>query len=278
MSIKPFLKFPGGKRKIVDELVSRLPDSIERYFEPFVGGGALFFELSPINKAWISDVNSELILTYQVIRDDLEGLLKVLKAMPYKTGDNPERNRPFFERLRALDRQESFRTTKPVIRAARMIYLNKTCFNGLYRVNSQNQFNSPLGAYKNPNIVNEENLRACSEALQKTVIRNCSYEEAFSKARPGDFLYLDPPYVPISKTANFVSYSSDGFTMEDQKKLVMDCRKLHDRGVNFMLTNSNCEETHDLYKRFTVEVIDAPRSINRDGDGRKGTDIVVRNY
>lgn len=274
---KPFLKFPGGKRGIIGELTSRLPKDWDHYFEPFIGGGALFFELAPL-KATISDINAELINTYKVVRDKPVELENVLRKMPYHPEDMVK-NKAFYEKLRALDRDpEKWAAFPDVKKAARMIYLNKTCFNGLYRVNSKGHFNSPMGDYKNPKIVDSVTLGDCSLALQGRVIMNCSYDKIIWKVGEGDFVYLDPPYLPITKTANFTSYSADGFNYEDHQKLAEHCRKIDERGGKFMLSNSNSDIAKELYQGFNIEVIAAPRAINRDATGRKGTDILVRNY
>jgi DNA adenine methylase len=267
---RPFLKWVGGKSRMIDALLSRLPRNYNRYFEPFLGGGALFFALNP-KDAVLSDANGELVLTYSVVRDQVDKLVEALGCH--------KNNRRYFYKVRAMDRRGDFWTFPAVDRAARYIFLNKTCFNGLCRVNSEGQFNVPFGMYKNPKIVDEENLRACSQALKGREICALGFAEALELPKNGDFVYLDPPYIPLSVTSSFVSYAADGFDMGMQMALRDACRGLHQRGVQFMLTNSDTPLTRELYAEFEVESVPSPRSISADGTKRKpAKDVIVTNY
>lgn len=267
---RPFLKWAGGKGRLLPDLLVRVPKDFGRYFEPFLGGGAFFFGLNPATAA-LSDVNRELVNAYEVVRDNVESLISHLSEH--------KANRRYFYKVRKLDRRPDFWTFSQVERASRFIYLNKTCFNGLCRVNSEGFFNVPYGMYKNPKILDEENLRACSEVLQGVKIRHASYVDTLTETKRGDFVYLDPPYVPLSATSSFTSYSQDGFAFEDQMALASMCREIHERGVQFMLTNSDTQVVLDLYQGFEIERINSPRSVSADGGKRKPVkDILVRNY
>lgn len=270
---KPFIKCAGGKRGIIKELLSRVPDRYNTYHEPFVGGGALFFSLMP-EKSRIADINSEIINCYNNIKHDVESLIITLSMIPYDSSGTHTYNKVVFESLRKLDRNPRFNQVPSVLRAARTIYLNRTCYNGLYRVNSSGQFNTPFGKYKNPKIVDADNLKMCSIALANAEINNYSFEESFEYVHSGDFVYLDPPYIPLSDTANFTSYTADGFSLEDHEALARACGHLHKIGAYFMVSNSNTPEAHKLYENFKIETIAAPRSMNREAS----KDIIVRNF
>jgi DNA adenine methylase len=269
-SARPFLKWVGGKSRMISELTSRMPKNFGSYYEPFCGGAALFFTVCP-EGATLCDANEELILTYRVVRDQVEGLIESLK--------NHKNNRRYFYKVREFDRRGDFWTFPEIERASRYIFLNKTCFNGLCRVNSDGQFNVPFGMYKNPKILDEENLRACSAALQSTDLRVGSFQDTLNNCKQKDFVYFDPPYIPLSVTSSFVSYSADGFDYEMQVALREKCVELDKKGVMFMLTNSDTELTRDLYKNFKTESVASPRSISADGSKRKpARDVVVTNY
>ncbi len=270
---RPFLKFAGGKRAIIAELLARVPSRYEAYHEPFVGGGALFFSLDP-ERAYISDINKELMNCYTVIREDLQNLMSALWMIPYDRGGNDESNRAVFNAIRGLDRDENFGILPPVFRAARTIFLNRTCYNGLWRVNSRGEFNTPFGKYKNPKIVDELNLQLCSSVLQSCTISNDDFTQSLKRVKKDDFVYLDPPYLPSSSTADFTSYHEDGFGYRDHQRLAEECHRLDKLGAKFLLSNSNTPEAKDLYKGFHIDIIEAPRSINRE----KSTDILVRNH
>jgi DNA adenine methylase len=267
---KPFLKWAGGKSQLLPELASRIPHNFSRYFEPFVGSGALFFSLQPQN-AYLSDINSELINTYQVIRENIDELIVDLTRHVY----NPE----YFYKLRHADRTENYQKWSNVQKASRLIYLNKTCYNGLYRVNSQGQFNVPLGKYTNPNIVNEENLRACHAVLQNTEICVGSFICIEEWATQDDFIYFDPPYAPLSQTANFTSYSQTRFDEAMQVALKNLCDRLTEKKVRFMLSNSAAPFILDLYQGYQIDLVDATRAINSKANQRgKIKEVIITNY
>lgn len=261
---KPFVKWAGGKRQLVNILLSNVPNSFNRYFEPFVGGGALLFELQP-QKAVISDINEELINAYKVIRDNVEELINNLKKH--------KNTKEYYYAIRAINPK----TLTPVERASRFIYLNKTCFNGLYRENSKGQFNVPFGRYKNPKICDEENLRAVSEFLNRIeiTILNCDYKETCEMAESGDFVYLDPPYYPISKTASFTKYNKNDFSEKDQVELSEIFKELDKKGCYVMLSNSNTEFIKKLYANYRIQEIKANRFINCKANKRRKSRIEV---
>lgn len=267
---RPFVKWVGGKRQLLDVLHALLPkERPGRYYEPFIGGGAFLFSQLP-EVATISDVNSELINCYKVIRDDVEALLRSLCRH--------KNEEAYFYMTRAKD------VTKltPVQRASRFIFLNKTCFNGLYRENSKGQFNTPFGRYAKPTIADKVNLMAVSEYLNNADIEiiHSGYQHVLVTALPGDFVYFDPPYVPLTKTANFAGYVKGGFGLNDQTELAEVFAELTRRGVNAMLSNSNTEIVHDLYKAFNIKAVHATRSINCKGGmrGKAANEVLVTNY
>ena len=269
MTPRPFVKWAGGKRQLLDVLMKNLPPKFNTYVEPFVGGGALLFELIP-KRAIISDTNYELINAYRVIRDNVEELIDSLK--------NHVNDEGYYYRVRALNPS----TLTPVERASRFIYLNKTCYNGLYRENSRGEFNVPFGKYKNPKICDEENLRVVSEFLRSADVQILyqDYKETCKLAREGDFVYLDPPYHPISKTSSFTKYTREDFTQEDQIELAQVFKDLDRKGCYVMLSNSNTEFIRDLYRDFEIIELSANRSINcrAEGRGKEKVEILVKNY
>lgn len=270
LSVRPFLKWVGGKSQLLPNLAKRCPKVFNKYFEPFVGGGALFFHLQPEN-AVLSDINAELINTYQAIRDDVAGVIKELRNHKYE--------KDYFYEIRGWDRLDSYSKLGRNKRAARLIYLNKSCFNGLHRVNSQGQFNVPFGKYTNPTIVDGENLKNCSEVLRNVELKCESYQTATVAARKGDFVYFDPPYMPLSTTSNFTGYAKDGFNQECQIELMETCKALDKKGVYFMLSNSSAPFILDIYKDFDIELVAANRAINSVGS-RRGpvNEVIVRNF
>ncbi len=270
VSCRPFLKWPGGKRQLLRELLRHIPKKYGRFFEPFVGGGALFFSVKP-EYGYISDINPELINVYEVVQNDVEELIESLKK--HKNIEE------YFYKLRSADRTEEYRYWSKVEKASRLIYLNKTCFNGLYRMNSDGHFNVPFGFYKNPNVVDEQNLIACSILLKKTDIALASFEAVEKKARKGDFAYFDPPYVPLNKTSSFTKYYKDDFDLDAQFALRELCDRLTAKGVLFMLSNSYTETVRELYKNYHVKVVKANRAINCKADGRgKINELIITNY
>lgn len=266
----PFLKWAGGKSQLLTTFSDFLPESFDNYFEPFVGGAAVFFYLRrnrPLFQATLADLNQELVNCYQTIRDDVEELILCLK----KHKNEAE----YFYQLRAKDPLKM----SEVERASRLIFMNKTCFNGLYRVNSKGKFNVPFGSYKNPRTCDEANLRACSKVLQDADIRYQSFEAILKQAKKGDFIYFDPPYQPLSSTAKFTSYTKNCFSSEDQERLAETFSRLDKRGCRLMLSNSDCQFIRDLYKDFRIETVQAIRAINCQAVGRgRVNEVVVMNY
>lgn len=264
---KPFVKWVGGKRRIIKKLHELLPSDISDYYEPFLGGGALYFsKFRQIQTAHLSDVNIDLLLCYQVIKKDSDKLIKLLTKHRENHSDS------YYYKIRNLHD-----LTNPVEIAGRFIYLNKTCFNGLYRVNSKGEFNVPVGKYKNPAILDEENIKACKKALANATIKFQSYAEI--KPLKGSFVYFDPPYVPTSETAYFTQYSIDGFSEKDQVKLRDFADKLTKQGVNVMLSNSNMPFVQELYKSYNKHIVDVSRSVNCKPNKRNSVEeLVITNY
>lgn len=260
--LKPVLKWVGGKRQLLDEILPLLPASPKLYVEPFLGGAAVLLAKQP-KRALVNDANSELINVYSIIRDQPDDLIERLRE------HNNKNSSDYYYEIRALDRSPSFASISAVDRAARIIYLNKTCFNGLYRVNSAGQINSPYGRYKNPNIVNEAGIRALSSYLQGDIELTCGDYSLTLKDLPrGAFVYLDPPYMPLSLTSSFTGYTEGGFSYDEQIRLRDECLALRERGIHFLQSNSDCEEIRSLYKSFDIHTVQAKRSINSKGNGR----------
>ena len=267
---RPFVKWVGGKTQLLSELMRRVPPDFQRYYEPFMGGGALFFHLRP-PQACLSDINPDLVNLYTVVRDRVEELILDLKQHVY----TPD----YYYEIRNIDRTSAYTEWTDVQRASRFIYLNKTCYNGLYRVNASGQFNVPLGRYQNPTILDVPNLRACHIALQGTAIAVADFRRIQQRIRPCDFVYFDPPYAPLSATANFTSYTKDGFNALDQVTLRDCCRALHRQGVKFMVSNSAAPLILDLYGEFNISLVEAMRAINsKAGKRGKIPEVIVTNY
>ncbi|MEZ4951663.1 MAG: DNA adenine methylase [Saprospiraceae bacterium] len=270
--VAPFVKWVGGKRQLIPVIKKNLPKSFGTYVEPFIGGGAVLFSLQP-GKAIINDFNDELINLYRIIKNDVEALIEDLKH---------HKNEPdYFYKIRSLDRSDSYRETSDVKRASRIIFLNKTCYNGLYRVNSAGEYNAPFGKYKNPNIVNEETLRAVSEYLNQNQIQiTCGdFEEATKGLKENDFVYFDPPYDPVSKSANFTGYVQGGFDSNAQIRLRDVCKSLDERGVYFMVSNSDTPFINELYQDFNIQKVKAKRAINSDSQKRGAiNELLIKNY
>ena len=275
--VAPVLKWVGGKRQLISDIEPLIPKRISTYVEPFIGGGAILFHLQP-KKAIINDYNQELMNVYQVIKDDPDGLIEVLKR--YKELNSEE----YFYEVRSLDRSEDYENMSDVEKAGRIIYLNKTCYNGLFRVNRAGFFNTPYGKYKNPSIVNEVTIRAISNYFNSANIKFLTgdYKEALRRLRRGAFVYFDPPYVPISSSSSFTGYTEHGFDYEKQVELRDECLKLHNRGVKFLQSNSYSPEILELYfdqKVFNIEIVKAKRSINSQVDKRgEISEVLIYNY
>jgi DNA adenine methylase len=275
---RPFLKWAGGKTQILSELEKFVPSEFNRYFEPFLGGGTVFFYL--ITKivrysAYLSDINEELITTYKVVKDDVERLIDLLKEHQKDYNKNPSE---FYYELRSCV------TPTHIERAARFITLNKTCYNGLYRVNKRGVFNVPIGRYKNPLICDSNNLRNASLSLRdsKVIIELSDYKQiVLENAKEGDFVYLDPPYNPASSTASFTSYTNSGFTNTDQKELRDVFIELTDRKCKVLLSNSDTKFIRELYSEFATyfKEVNVLRSINCKGSKRIGhKELIISNY
>lgn len=270
--IAPFVKWVGGKRQLMPAINELLPKKYSTYYEPFVGGGAVLFEVQP-KKAVVNDFNAELINTYNIIKKHPEALIEDLETHVNESD--------YFYQIRALDRRDHFDKVSNIKKASRVIYLNKTCYNGLYRVNSSGEFNSPFGKYKNPNIVNEVTIRAVSKYLNANdiTIMNGDFENAVKKIRKGAFVYFDPPYHPVSKSSNFTGYVQGGFNADDQVRLRDLCDKLNQKGVQFLVSNSATKLILDLYKKYNINFVKANRAINSDATKRGEVDeVLIRNY
>ena len=271
--VAPVLKWVGGKRQLLGEITPLLPGQITTYCEPFLGGGAVLFSLQPAN-AIVNDLNADLITVYEVIRDDVEALIASLK--------HHENTAAYFYAIRDMDRDKAkYQALSKVERASRMIYLNKTCFNGLFRVNSSGEFNTPFGQYKNPNIVNEPVLRAVSCYFRDSGIRFYSEDFAATLDRvgAGGFVYLDPPYDPVSDTASFTGYNKGGFDKSEQIRLKQCCDDLTRRGVKFLLSNSATPFIRELYQGYEMTIVKAKRAINADATKRGAIEeVLIRNY
>ncbi|MFC2663912.1 MAG: DNA adenine methylase [Scardovia wiggsiae] len=261
--LHPILKWAGGKRQLLDEIIPMTPPSEYRtYVEPFIGGGALLLQLQP-EHAVINDSNQELINVYECVRDRTEELLNILRGHAAKNSAD------YFYKIRALDRNPEYANLTPAARAARIIYLNRTCFNGLYRVNSAGQFNSPYGRYKNPVIVDEPGIKALAEYLRKDIVLVYGdYAEVLRKLDNKAFVYLDPPYMPISNSSSFTGYTTTGFDYAQQIRLRDECNNLVSRGIHFLESNSDCAEIRELYKGYTIKSVKARRNVNAKGDKR----------
>lgn len=269
--LKPFIKWVGGKRQLLDQIKPYLPKTFNKYYEPFIGGGAMLFDLQS-SIAFISDINAELINTYQVIKSNPQDLITALTYFDH--------SKSFYEGLRLWDRDADFLVKySEVERAARFIYINKCGFNGLWRVNSKGQCNVPFGKNINPDYIQENLIIECSQYLQNVFIDECDFETATLTAESGDFVYFDPPYHPLNKTSNFTGYSKESFKEDDQirlKKLIDD---LTQRGVKIMVSNSFSAFAVDLFRDYNQYVLTAKRSINSDGEKRGViSELLVTNY
>jgi DNA adenine methylase len=256
---RPFLKFVGGKTALLPEILPRLPAQIATYYEPFVGGGAVFFALAAekrFTRAVLGDTNEELMRTYKALAADPESVIRALKKHVY------DEERYYIVRAQDPDK------LAPAARAARLIYLNRTCFNGLYRVNRKGRFNVPFGRYTNPTICDEVNLRAVSAALQRVTFTSLDFQNTVLAAKRGDTVYADPPYAPVSKTASFTAYSKSGFGEQEQTRLRDVAKRLIDRGVHVLLSNSDTPLVRKIYEGFKIEEVEAPRRVNSKAEKR----------
>lgn len=273
-NLQPFTKWTGGKRQLLGELRSYMPETYGRYFEPFVGGGALFFDLAP-EKAVINDFNEELINAYRQIKNNPAELINLL--IKHKENNSKD----YYLELRSADRDGRISRMTGVERAARILYMLRVDFNGLYRVNSKNQFNVPYGRYKNPKIVDVDLLYQISEYLNENDVEilQTDFAEAVKDAQTGDFVYFDPPYIPLNETSSFTSYTHEGFSYEEQVRLRNTFKELTERGVYAMLSNSSSPLVEELYKDFNIYFVEAQRTNGAKSSSRgKISEIIVTNY
>ena len=273
--LAPVLKWVGGKRQLLNEILPLIPNKISTYVEPFVGGGAVIFSLQP-GKAIINDSNEELINVYRVIKDKPDKLIELLHSYELRN------NEDFFYQIRAVDRDKAeYVNLTELERAARIIYLNKTCYNGLFRVNMAGEFNTPYGNYKKPNIVNQTVIKALSNYFNKYDVRLIcgDYKAALTGIRKGSFVYLDPPYMPLSPTSSYTGYTAAGFGLKEQDELKEQCDILNKKGIRFLLSNSSHPYIHDLYNGYDIKIVSARRAINSKGNKRGEIDeVLIRNY
>lgn len=266
--LSPFVKWAGGKTSLLSELLPHVPPNLSDYYEPFLGGGALFLRICARTTrftAHLSDSNEELITSYRVIKESPEQLIRLLSRFQTEYDSASNKGAYFYHR-------RHWRPNDPVESAARLILLNKTCYNGLYRVNSKGEFNVPFGQYKNPKILNADNIRAVSAVLENTKaeIGAIDYKEALASCGRADVIYLDPPYQPPSRTSSFTDYTPGGFNEKDQEELADEFAKLVDRGCTVLLSNSDTVLTRHLYRDFETRRVTVNRPINSVGTGRKG--------
>lgn len=266
----PFLKWAGGKSQLLSTFKDFYPKNFNRYFEPFLGGGAVFFNLAALTpglKSFISDCNPDLINCYKMLRDEPDAVIEALRKH--------RNDKHHFYKIREQDGSD----LDSAERAARMIFLNKTCFNGLYRVNRKGQFNVPFGKYKNPKIVDQQNIMAVSKVLANADISCQPFEKVVAKARQGDFVYLDPPYHPLSTTSSFTGYTSVSFNFADQERLATVFKTLTQRGCYVMLSNSDIEPIRELYSDYRTETVLANRAINCNAERRgRINELLILNY
>jgi DNA adenine methylase len=270
-SPRPFLKWVGGKTQLLGQLAAWVPERFDRYLEPFLGGGAMFFSHQP-GAAVLADVNDELIDCYTAVRDHLDEVMHHLETHRYE--------KDYYYDVRGWER-----SSLPLVeRAARTIFLNKTGFNGLYRVNSKGLFNVPFGRYSNPRICDRDNLPECSRALQEVELRHADFEAVINDANDGDFVYLDPPYVPLNATANFTAYTAGGFGPDEQRRLASALVRAHRRGAQFLLSNADSPVTRELYAELLdepgidLDIVMARRNINSNAKRRgRVTEVVLFN-
>ena len=274
---KPFVKWVGGKRQLMQDLENNFPKQFSTYHEPFLGGGAVMFNLltkKPQLSCNVSDFNSDLILAYVTIRDKLE---KLIESLENHSKNYHKNSTEYYYQVRKQEPKQQ------IEKVSRLLFLNKTCFNGLYRVNKKGQFNVPLGRYTNPNIVNKENLTAVSKILQSKKIKiSCrDFEAVLGDAKKGDLVYFDPPYQPVSSTANFTSYTHRDFTEDDLERLAKLADQLHSKGCYVLLSNSNSKTVKDFFskKYWKISSINVNRAINSNAQKRTGhKEIIIKNY
>jgi DNA adenine methylase len=273
--IRPFIKWAGGKRQLIPEIVKRLPKDFNKYYEPFVGGGALFMYLQhPFTI--INDYSEELINAYIQIKDNP---IELMKKLDEYEKQHIEKGAEFFYTIRGMDREKDWDKIDNITKAARLIYLNKTCYNGLYRVNKKGYFNVPFNQKMKVTTYDKKNILNLSKFLNQAGVKilKGDFEEACKDAKKGDFIFFDPPY-DVLENGSFEKYTADGFGVEEQKRLAMLFKKLHKKGCYLMLTNHNTPLINDLYKDFNIDVVGVKRMINSDVSNRKGEETIIYNY
>lgn len=272
--LKPFVKWAGGKTQLLERLKAKMPDSYGRYFEPFIGGGALLLSLQP-NNAVINDVNSQLLNVYRQLKSDAEAVIDILKEF-----DGVECDKEHYYEMRTKYNEMILSQSLTPECAAMTIWINKHCFNGLYRVNSKGGFNVPFNNKVTGSSMNEENLRGIGQYLSESNIEilEGDFKKACEDVKAGDFVYFDSPYVPINKTANFTDYTKDGFTLEDHRRLATLFKKLDKIGAKIMLSNHDVPLVHELYDGYTIENLSVRRFINSDATKRSGKEVIITNY
>ncbi len=270
---KPFLQWVGGKREMIPQYKDYFPKKYNQYFEPFLGGGAMFFELTP-PKSFLNDNNPELFETYKGVRDFPEMVISILNNLKERHSEE------LYTHMRGLDRQyDLFKDFRDYEIAARMIYLNQTCFNGVYRVNQKGQFNVPIGSSLNRLICDKETVLKASKILKKATIQCADFETAIKDVKKGDLVFLDPPYYPISKNSDFTRYTKEKFYQEDQIRLKKTIDQLSNKGAYIMLANSDCDFIRNLYKKFNIRTVQSTRSLNCKSSKRgKVSEVLITNY
>ena len=281
---QPFIQWVGGKRQLISRYEQFFPEKYGNYYEPFAGGAAIFYwqynKFAEDKEYFLSDMNQELVITYNVIKQQPEDLIEILKVL------NEKHSKQFYYDIRNIDRQSVgekkykklfsiVEEIDPVSIAARFIYLNKTCFNGIYRVSGDGTFNVPIGKTLSKNVCNEEKILSASRALKNVTITHEPYENVLEKASEGDLVFFDPPYEPISETSSFTSYTTGGFTFEDQIKLKQIFDSLVQKGCNVLLSNSNSEKIIELYSDYRIEQFEVNRNLNSKADKRKNSAVEV---
>ena len=275
-ALRPFVKWAGGKTQLLERLHAYMPETYNNYFEPFIGGGSFFLNIAP-KKATINDFNAELVCAYKCFQNDelFESLKNELKK--HEVNHSEE----YYYQIRSMDKEEGFLTLPIYVRAARMIYLNKSCFNGLYRVNSKGFFNVPSGRKKKVVTFDEDNFDSLREYFRNNdiMILNGDFEDAVKNAKAGDFVYFDPPYDVIENKNSFTSYAKNDFGKDEQIRLAKLYKRLSDKGVFVMLSNHNTAFINELYKDFNIHVVNAKRMINSKADGRGDVEeVIITNY
>ncbi len=275
---QPFIKWVGGKRGLLTQILDKFPKKFENYHEPFLGGGAVFFELYSQGllrdkKVFLSDINLELINTYNIVKNNPIELIDNLALF------KENHNKDFYYKTREQDRKDDFHKLSDIDKATRFIYLNKTCFNGLYRVNKKGYFNTPMGSYKNPNIADCETILKASEALQNATIKNCSFNQVVDNANKNDLVYFDPPYYPLTTTASFTAYDKAGFFDEKQRELFEIFESLNKKNCFVFHSNSDTEFIKKLFEKHEIGFVQANRFINSKSSGRgKISEVLIRNF